>query len=68
MYFVTFAFLLSPEWLGAGMFVCPGGCAGFWVNGSLLLFNLPVLRSIWQQWKPLPGPSVTEKKHPGLPV
>lgn len=56
MYFVTFPFLLSPEWLEAGMCACPGGCAEFWVNESLLLSDLPVLRSIWQQRKLCPGP------------
>lgn len=38
------------------MCACPGGCAEFWVNESLLLSDLPVLCSIWQQWKLCLGP------------
>lgn len=45
MHFVIFPFLLSPEWLKAGMFERPGCCAEFWVEESLLLFGSPVLPS-----------------------
>lgn len=56
MYFVAFPFLPSP-----GMLACAGGGGEFRVKG--------VPRSLTCQAaaEALPRPSVTEKKHPGLP-
>lgn len=34
MYFVTFLFLSSPEWLKAGVSECPSCCPGFWITGK----------------------------------
>ena len=45
MCFVHFPFVLSAEWLEAGMLEWPGCSTEFWVGESPLLFDSPALPS-----------------------